>query len=64
LIGEAVGQLTPDLTDTIPTVPWSKIKAMRNLLIHRYWAIDMQTVWSVIHNDLPGLKKAIEDHLA
>jgi uncharacterized protein with HEPN domain len=45
-------------------VPWSKIKAMRNLLIHQYWDIDMQTVWSVIHDDLPGLKKAIEDHVA
>jgi uncharacterized protein with HEPN domain len=36
-------------------VPWRQMVAMRNVLIHGYFDIDVDLVWSVAQNDLPKL---------
>jgi uncharacterized protein with HEPN domain len=33
---------------------------MRDKLIHHYFGIDYEIVWSVIHTEIPELKEAIE----
>jgi uncharacterized protein with HEPN domain len=38
-----------------PEVPWRQMVAMRNVLIHGYFDIDVDLVWSVAENDLPKL---------
>lgn len=60
IIGEACRALSPALKDQYPAVPWSKITGMRNILVHLYFGIDEEVVWSVIENDLPSLKHNIE----
>ncbi len=60
IIGEAARALSSDLRDGHPEVPWSKILGMRNILVHDYFAIDKDIVWSVVEQDLPGLKRQIE----
>jgi len=62
IIGEAAGHISVELKSTI-NLPWSRIIGMRNLIAHQYWGIDLQLVWSVVHNDLPVLIAAIEPHL-
>jgi uncharacterized protein with HEPN domain len=34
---------------------WRQMVAMRNVLIHGYFDIDVDLVWSVVQNDLPKL---------
>jgi uncharacterized protein with HEPN domain len=41
-------------------VPWAKIIGMRHVLVHRYFEIDRDLVWSVVTVDLPELKQRIE----
>lgn len=36
---------------------------MRDILIHAYWGVNLERVWTVVHEDIPALKKAIEDIL-
>ena len=36
-------------------IPWRKIVAMRNRLIHGYLGIDNDTLWSIIVDDVPTL---------
>ena len=31
---------------------------MRNILVHHYFGIDLDAVWTVIERDLPNLKRA------
>ena len=33
---------------------------MRNVLVHDYFGIDIEVVWSVVEHDLPDLKRKIE----
>jgi len=60
IIGEACRGLTPKLTQQHHEVPWTKIVGMRNILVHRYFGIDPEAVWSIIEVDLAALKLNIE----
>jgi uncharacterized protein with HEPN domain len=56
VLGEAVNALRPALQQEHPEVPWSAIVGMRNILVHHYFEIDTDIVWSVLEQDLPRLK--------
>jgi len=60
LIGEAARSLSSDLRESNKEVPWAKIIGMRHILVHRYFEIDRNLVWSVVTVDLPELKQRIE----
>lgn len=55
LIGEAATRLPETVREANPGVPWRMIIATRNRLIHGYLGIDDDTVWSIIHDDIPDL---------
>lgn len=57
-IGEAVGDLSQHVRDLRPDIPWSRIKGMRDLLAHRYHAIDIAVVWSIVDTHLGPLEQA------
>jgi uncharacterized protein with HEPN domain len=56
IIGEAVSKLPDDIKEANPKIPWSRIKGMRNRLIHEYFGADLQLVWEVIKDELPSLE--------
>jgi len=33
---------------------------MRNILVHDYFGIDVDLVWSIVEKDIPGLEQQIE----
>ena|SRR5215212_2754415 len=59
VIGEAVRNLTPELKDAHHDIPWRSIVAMRNILTHMYWRVDVDKVWHTVQTDLPGLLAGI-----
>jgi uncharacterized protein with HEPN domain len=59
IIGEAARKLSDDLCEAHPEIPWAQIVAMRNILVHDYFAVDVDEVWAVVNRDLSGLKKKI-----
>jgi uncharacterized protein with HEPN domain len=64
IVGEAVARLTDELKARHPLQPWRDIVAMRNILIHGYFDIDWEAVWTVVERDLPPLRKAVETILS
>lgn len=64
IIGEAVKNISRTFRDKHPTVEWNKIAGLRDKLIHHYFGVDLKTVWDVIEQDLPKLKKQILEILS
>jgi uncharacterized protein with HEPN domain len=60
IIGEAAAQLGRDFHASHPDVPWPQIVAMRNVLVHEYFGVDLDRVWQTVEHDLPTLKPAVE----
>lgn len=66
VIGEHVGKLLKNDSkplESYPSIPWNAIYSMRNFISHEYANIDEDIIVSVINDDLPPLKKAIEELL-
>jgi len=57
IIGEAVRGLTQAFREQCPDVPWRQIVGMRHVLVHRYFGVDVEAVWSVVERDLPELRR-------
>jgi uncharacterized protein with HEPN domain len=60
VIGEAVRNLPLDLRQQHPKVPWRSITALRNVLIHEYFGVDIDIVWRVVERRLPTLKHHVD----
>lgn len=64
ILGEAAVQITETTRSGTEQIPWRKIIAMRNRLVHAYFSINLDIVWQTVHADLPPLIRAIENILA
>lgn len=60
IIGEAVRKLPEETKKLASAVAWQQITAMRNILIHEYFGVDVKLVWRVVEKDLPPFKMHIE----
>ncbi len=64
IIGEAARSLSETLRQSHPEVPWAQIGAMRNILVHEYFDVDLEEVWVTVERDLPSLKGTLQHILA
>jgi len=55
IIGEAANQVSDELREKAADIPWFIIVGMRNRLIHAYFDIDLDVVWSTSKEDIPLL---------
>ncbi len=63
IIGEAVKNLSAGLTTRETAVPWRQIAGTRDRLIHAYFSVDLDAVWSMIEQDLPALRESVQQML-
>ncbi len=59
-IGEAVKQLPREITDSHPSIPWSEIAKMRDILTHHYFGVDDKVLWDTLDDDFIEFRSAIE----
>lgn len=55
IIGEAASQTSKQLRDSVLSIPWPVLTGMRNRLIHAYFSINLDVVWSTSTEDIPPL---------
>jgi uncharacterized protein with HEPN domain len=59
IIGEAANRISKRFQKAHPAIPWKDIIAMRHLLVHQYFGIDLDEVWNTAENDLPRLEQQV-----
>lgn len=59
IIGEAVKNLSEELRERYPDIPWQAIAANRDRLIHGYFVVDPKRVWRTVVESVPALERDI-----
>lgn len=52
IIGEAANRIDPNFRDNNPQIEWKRIRGFRNRIVHDYFGIDYEIVWSIIETYL------------
>lgn len=60
IIGEAAWRVSDALKRAHAEVPWKRIAAMRHVLVHDYFRVDLDQVWTVATIHIPVLQRQIE----
>ena len=64
IIGEATKNLSDDFKKKYEDIEWKNIAGMRDKIIHFYFGVKWDVVWSVIHDKIPKLKMQIKQILS
>ena len=59
IIGEAANNIPIKIRAKYSKVPWQKMIAMRNKVIHEYFGVDEEILWATIKGDILELSKEI-----
>jgi uncharacterized protein with HEPN domain len=63
IIGEATKNLSNDFKKKYKDIDWKNIAGMRDKIIHFYFGVKWDIVWSVIKDKIPKFKSQIENIL-
>jgi len=63
IIGEATKNISKDIQNKNPQIPWKEMAGMRDKLIHFYFGVDHNLVWNTIKKRIPKIKPFIENIL-
>lgn len=63
VIGEATKHVTGATRAKMPDVEWQRMAGLRDVLIHNYPGINIETLWDIVQTKVFPLRTAIEDFL-
>jgi uncharacterized protein with HEPN domain len=63
ILGEAASNVTSEVRVRFSAIPFAKMVSMRNRLIHAYFDVDLDIVWTTVVDDLPSLLPILDSAL-
>ena len=60
IIGETTKKIPDDIRLNNTEIPWKDMAGMRDVLIHNYISVDVETVWLTVKDKIPQIKPLIE----
>ena len=61
IIGEAVKFIPDYFKKKHSQIPWTKIAGIRDRLIHHYFGVNYEIIWTIIKEDLEDFEKNIDE---
>jgi uncharacterized protein with HEPN domain len=61
VIGESAYKLTREYKKNNSEIPWQPIEALRHIIVHDYFSLDLDQIWILVENRIPELKLQIEN---
>ncbi len=58
-IGELVNRLDVEYMNMYPSIPWFKIRGLRNRIVHDYEGINFKLIWEIIDEDIKTLRNML-----
>ena len=59
VLGEAARALSPGLRERHPEVPWRDVIAQRNVVVHEYHRLALDSLWATATEDVPQLDEQL-----
>ena len=56
-VGELSYHLTNEFKKAHTDIPWKNIIGLRNVVVHGYGQLDIETIWATVISDIPDLYK-------
>ena len=63
IIGEAAYKLTKEFKTTHNELPWDAIIGMRHVMVHDYYTMSPQKIWTTIVSDIPAMIPILQRYL-
>ncbi len=60
IVGEAAASVPEAIRQLHPEVDWHRMRGMRNLIVHEYYRVDLEIVWTTVQEDLPIARKQLQ----
>lgn len=64
IVGEAANHISEKTKLDNPEIEWRRITAFRNFIVHEYFGVDLELVWDIVANKIPGLKIVVDRMLS
>lgn len=63
IIGEAANRVTPEFKIKYSKIEWNRITGFRNRIIHEYFGIDYEIMWTIIEDNIYDLINKLQNIL-
>lgn len=64
IIGEAANKVSAEARAQMPGIAWPAIVGIRNRLVHAYFDVDSQILWTTVEERLPPLLAELKQVLS
>jgi uncharacterized protein with HEPN domain len=60
ILGEAASRVSEEARAQTPGIPWAPVVGMRNRLVHAYFDVDADILWTTVNDSLPALLSELQ----
>jgi uncharacterized protein with HEPN domain len=60
IVGEAARYIPPEWRERYSGIDWTRVVGFRNIVIHAYFAVDVEIVWTIAQERLADLKMVLQ----
>jgi uncharacterized protein with HEPN domain len=60
VVGEATKHIPDSIREKYPDIPWNDLAGIRDRLVHGYFKVNLEIVWTTVTQEFPELLPKME----